>query len=81
MVVWKMKGGLELRFFGAETNLIDRSPTADEQGNSINEEGFARPCLSRKHGKSGENTETQLLKDGKIDDAQLSEHGCEVGSD
>lgn len=74
MGVWEMEGGFELGLGLSGADLFGRGPTADEQGDGINEKGFTSPRLPGQDDKPGLELKTELLNEREIDNAQLGEH-------
>jgi hypothetical protein len=72
-----LEGCFELSFVLFESDLIRGRTPSDEQRNGIDEERLACSGFPRQDGETRLEAQTELVKDGEIDDAQLSEHGCE----
>ena len=49
-------------------------PATEQQLDRINDDGFACPGLTSKHGESRPEIKLQRLNDGEISDAQLGQH-------
>jgi hypothetical protein len=74
MGVWEVEGCFKLGLVFSGTNLVGRGPSADQQGDGINEERFTSPGLPGQDRKPGLELKTELLNEREIDNAQLGEH-------
>ena len=79
MVRRNLEGGFKRRFVLAESNVVALSPSADKQGDGIDQERLAGPRFPGENGKTCVDSQTEVLNNRKIGDAQLGEHRFGVG--
>ncbi|BCA57027.1 hypothetical protein W02_41670 [Nitrospira sp. KM1] len=74
VIVFKMEKRLDRGFVSPRTNLVNGCSSADQETDSVYEEGFPSTCLTGKDGESSLKLQLYVLNEREVDNAQLDEH-------